>query len=76
MGPTGASFDEAHSPAVPPGFPPQGIQPQNSGSVRVPPLTPDKVADYTRLFESAGLKPGGTLDGAYTWSAREAKTAY
>ncbi len=65
MGP-GASFDEAHSPAVaaPPPFPPpQGIQIQNSGSLKVPPLTPDRVADYTRLFESAGVRPGGTLDG-------------
>jgi epidermal growth factor receptor substrate 15 len=67
-------FDEAGgSPAVghpPQGFPlSQGIQPQNSGSVRVPPLTPDRVADYTRLFESAGVKPGGTLDGMCCHSA-------
>ena len=64
----GSGFDEmGASPAVahpPQGFPPsQGIQPQNSGSVRVPPLTPDRVADYTRLFDSAGVKPGSTLDG-------------
>ncbi|KIV98998.1 uncharacterized protein PV09_09278 [Verruconis gallopava] len=59
----GASFDELGSPVAPPGYPPTGIQPQNSGSVRVPPLTPDKVADYTRLFESVVPKPGGTLDG-------------
>ena len=67
----GASFDDAPPLAVaPPGFPStQNIQPQNSGSVRVPPLTPDRVADYTRLFESAGAKPGGTLDGMWTMNA-------
>ena len=41
---------------------PQGIQAQNSGSIRVPPLTPDKIADYTRMFERAGAK-NGTLPG-------------
>jgi epidermal growth factor receptor substrate 15 len=65
---SGSAFDHAGtSPAIahpPQGFPPsQSIQAQNSGSVRVPPLTPDRVADYTRLFDSAGVKPGGTLDG-------------
>lgn len=65
---SGNAFDHAGtSPAIahsPQGFPPsQGIPVQNSGSVRVPPLTPDRVADYTRLFDSAGVKPGGTLDG-------------
>lgn len=65
--PSGQTFDE-HSQAAaavppPPSFAPPAMQAQNSGSVRVPPLTPDRVADYTRLFESGGVQKGGTLDG-------------
>lgn len=70
QGAGGDVFGGSTSPAVaqaPQGFASQqtGIAPQNSGSVRVPPLTPDRVADYTRLFESAGVKPGNTLDGTF-----------
>lgn len=64
--PPGQSFDETQAAALlpPPAFPPPPMQAQNSG-VRVPPLTPDKVADYTRLFESGGVPKGGTLDGKF-----------
>lgn len=35
------------------------IQPQNSGNlIRVPPLTPDKVAQYASLFEKSGAQDG------------------
>ncbi|TID20223.1 hypothetical protein E6O75_ATG07683 [Venturia nashicola] len=62
--PPGQSFDESQAAALPPppAFPSSPMQAQNSG-VRVPPLTPDRVADYTRLFESGGVPKGGTLDG-------------
>jgi epidermal growth factor receptor substrate 15 len=63
--PPGQTFepDSQAAAAIPPAFVPP-VQAQNSGSVRVPPLTPDRVADYTRLFESGGVSKGGTLDGA------------
>ncbi|RFU32654.1 hypothetical protein B7463_g3671, partial [Scytalidium lignicola] len=44
----------------PPGPPPGALQPQGSGSgpIRVPPLTPDKVAQYSALFEKSGAVNG------------------
>lgn len=44
----------------PPGPPPGALQPQASGSapIRVPPLTPDKVAQYSTLFEKSGAING------------------
>lgn len=54
---------------MPSGPPPSGaplqqapLQAQNSGPIRVPPLTPDKVAQYTKLFEESGPQ-NGTLSG-------------
>ncbi|KAI4247373.1 MAG: hypothetical protein LQ352_006168 [Teloschistes flavicans] len=38
------------------------LQPQNSGPIRVPPLTQDKVAQYSSLFEGSGPQ-GGVLSG-------------
>ena len=50
---------------MPSGPPPSGaplqqapLQVQNSGPIRVPPLTPDKVAQYTKLFEESGPQSG------------------
>lgn len=45
-------------------FPPNALQPQMSGGpIRVPPLQPDKVAQYSGLFERSGAQ-NGLLDGA------------
>ena len=41
---------------------PQPLQPQNSGPIRVPPLTQDKVAQFSSLFEESGAH-GGVLSG-------------
>ncbi|KAI4116773.1 MAG: hypothetical protein LQ345_002865 [Seirophora villosa] len=41
---------------------PAPLQPQTSGPIRVPPLTQDKVAQYSSLFESSGAQ-GGILAG-------------
>jgi hypothetical protein len=49
-----------------PTFPPQGITAQNSGPIRVPPLSPDRVADYTRLFDRTGAQ-NGFLSGNITF---------
>ncbi|TKA56561.1 hypothetical protein B0A49_12218, partial [Cryomyces minteri] len=39
--------------------PPAALQPQASGGpIRVPPLTPDKVAEYGALFEKSGAQNG------------------
>jgi epidermal growth factor receptor substrate 15 len=50
------------SPTVqpPPGPPPSALQPQASGSgpIRVPPLTPEKAAQYAALFEKSGAQNG------------------
>ncbi|CZT42200.1 related to EDE1 protein [Rhynchosporium secalis] len=50
------------SPSIqpPPGPPPSVIQPQGSGSgpIRVPPLTPEKAAQYAGLFERSGAQNG------------------
>jgi hypothetical protein len=55
----GQSFDESQAAALPPppAFPPPPMQAQNSG-VRVPPLTPDRVADYTRLLRAVEYQKG------------------
>ncbi|KAF2397204.1 hypothetical protein EJ06DRAFT_166024 [Trichodelitschia bisporula] len=51
--PPGTKFSEPSS------FKPaSSIQAQTSGPIRVPPLTPDKVTHYTRLFEQAGAQNG------------------
>ena len=44
--------------------PPAPLQPQSSGGgpIRVPPLTPDKVSEYSGLFEKSGAQ-GGILTG-------------
>lgn len=45
----------APSPHLPPG----PLQPQASGGpIRVPPLTPDKVNEYTSIFQNAGSHDG------------------
>ena len=43
-------------PGPPPSAGPAPLQPQNSGPIRVPPLTPDKVAQYSSLFEESGAQ--------------------
>ena len=43
----------------PPSNPPVlGLQPQHSGPIRVPPLTPEKAAEYAALFEKSGAENG------------------
>lgn len=37
---------------------PPPIAAQTSGSVRVPPLSPDKIVTYTQMFERAGAQNG------------------
>ena len=59
-------FDNGSAPGIsptiqpPPGPPPSALQPQSSGSgpIRVPPLTPDKAAQYAALFEKSGAQNG------------------
>lgn len=53
-------FDGVPAPAAAPNAPAPGpIQPQSSGGpIRVPPLTPDKVNQYTSLFEDSGSQNG------------------
>ncbi|RKU42927.1 hypothetical protein DL546_003532 [Coniochaeta pulveracea] len=54
-------------PGPPPGPPPtvQGLQPQGTGSapIRIPPLTPEKVAQYASIFERQPLQNGNMLPG-------------
>lgn len=48
----------------PPPLPAQPLQAQSSGGpIRVPPLTPDKVAQYSSLFEESGAQ-NGVLSGS------------
>lgn len=42
----------------PPQAPPATLQPQASGPIRVPPLSPEKVSEYTSIFENAGSRDG------------------
>ncbi|KAL2066529.1 hypothetical protein VTL71DRAFT_2600 [Oculimacula yallundae] len=59
-------FDGGSAPGMspgiqpPPGPPPSALQPQGSGSgpIRVPPLTPEKAAQYAGLFERSGAQNG------------------
>lgn len=59
-------FDGGSAPIVsptvqpPPGPPPSAIQPQGSGQgpIRVPPLIPEKAAQYAALFEKLGAQNG------------------
>ncbi|KAK0122269.1 hypothetical protein ONS95_010519 [Cadophora gregata] len=59
-------FDGGSAPGIspvvqpPPGPPPSALQPQGSGSgpIRVPPLTPEKAAQYAGLFERSGAQNG------------------
>ncbi|RSM00534.1 hypothetical protein CDV31_011748 [Fusarium ambrosium] len=44
--------------------PPAALQAQTTGGpIRIPPLTPEKVAQYTGLFERQSLQAGGQLPG-------------
>jgi epidermal growth factor receptor substrate 15 len=46
-------------PLPPPGPPPGQLRPQVSGGpIRVPPLTPEKVNQYSALFEKSGAQDG------------------
>ena len=57
-------FDGIPLPAVPQGNAgPQPLQPQNSGPIRVPPLSQDKVTQFSSLFDESGAQ-NGTLSGA------------
>ncbi|KAI1388639.1 uncharacterized protein F4822DRAFT_252166 [Hypoxylon trugodes] len=49
--------------APPPAHPPIQAQSSGSGPIRIPPLTPEKVSQYTVLFERQNLQPGGILPG-------------
>ena len=52
-------------PGPPSGAPnaaPSVLQPQTSGPIRVPPLTQEKVAQYSSLFQESGAQ-GGILSG-------------
>ncbi|OTB04252.1 hypothetical protein M426DRAFT_59113, partial [Hypoxylon sp. CI-4A] len=48
---------------VPPTHPPLQAQGTGTGPVRIPPLTPEKVAQYAGLFERQNLQNGGILAG-------------
>ncbi|KAI0181232.1 hypothetical protein GGR52DRAFT_523368 [Hypoxylon sp. FL1284] len=47
----------------PPAHPPLQAQGTGSGPIRIPPLTPEKVNQYTSLFERQNLQNGGILPG-------------
>ncbi|KAK4225811.1 hypothetical protein QBC38DRAFT_482100 [Podospora fimiseda] len=49
-------------PPPPPGPPPLSAQ-TTGAPIRIPPLTPEKVAQYAGLFERQPLQPGGMLPG-------------
>lgn len=53
-------FDGINGPTNSPlSVPPAPLQPQVSGgAIRVPPLAPDKVNQYTSLFENSGAQNG------------------
>lgn len=48
------------APSAPPAAPQAAIQPQHSGQgpVRVPALSPEKVMEYSRLFDQSGARNG------------------
>ena len=67
-------FDGITVPSLPPP-PAQPLQAQVSGGpIRVPPLTPEKVTQYTSLFESSlsgePSPQNGVLSGANTYDLR------
>ncbi|KAL2160775.1 hypothetical protein VTH06DRAFT_972 [Thermothelomyces fergusii] len=54
------------TPAPPPPPPPPALQAQATGApgpIRIPPLTPEKVAQYASLFERQDLQNGNMLPG-------------
>ncbi len=53
----------------------QPLQTQNSGPIRVPPLTPDKVAQYSSLFEESGAQNGNLSGMAFSYPATQALIA-
>ncbi|QIX01843.1 hypothetical protein AMS68_007360 [Peltaster fructicola] len=57
-------FEGLQIPAVPAPAQPAVLQPQNSGqgAIRIPPLDPQKVAQYSGLFERSGAQ-NGLLNG-------------
>ncbi|KAL8731068.1 MAG: hypothetical protein Q9181_004440 [Wetmoreana brouardii] len=55
-------FDGIPFPSNPQASSAAPLQPQNSGPIRVPPLTQDKVTQYSSLFEDSGAQ-GGVLPG-------------
>lgn len=56
-------FDGIPFPSVPQGNTgPAPLQAQNSGPIRVPPLSQEKVAQYSSIFEESGAQ-GGILSG-------------
>ncbi|KAL9026854.1 MAG: hypothetical protein Q9196_004545, partial [Gyalolechia fulgens] len=56
-------FDGIPFPSAPQGNTgPAPLQAQNSGPIRVPPLSQDKVAQYSSIFEESGAQ-GGILSG-------------
>ncbi|CAI4211737.1 unnamed protein product [Parascedosporium putredinis] len=58
-------FDGVSLPNPTPPAAPAGIQPQGTGvgPVRIPPLTPDKAAQYAGVFERQPLLAGNLLPG-------------
>lgn len=67
-------FDGITAPSLPPP-PAQPLQAQVSGGpIRVPPLTPEKVTQYTSLFESSlsgeSSAQNGVLSGTITCCLR------
>ncbi|KAI9853198.1 MAG: hypothetical protein M1838_000054 [Thelocarpon superellum] len=52
-------FEGFNAPALPAAPALAALQPQSSGGpIRVPPLTPEKVAEYSSLFEKSGAQNG------------------
>lgn len=45
-------------PIAPLGTGPTGSPPQAVGPIRVPPLTPEKISEYSSLFEKSGAQNG------------------
>ena len=72
-------FDGITGPAGPPQAQIQAqaqpLQAQNSGPIRVPPLTPDKVAQYSSLFEESGAQNGVLSGMVISYPAAQAPIA-
>ncbi|KAL2143651.1 hypothetical protein VTI28DRAFT_10158 [Corynascus sepedonium] len=59
-------FDGITTTSAPPPPPPPALQAQGTGApgpIRIPPLTPEKVAQYSGLFERQNLQNGNMLPG-------------